>query len=207
MNVHSQQRGMTIVELLISFGILLLVLGLATALFTQAFRHSTMTTENMTNEQLARVAMARINNTLSQATVDVNSVDTNNGTPAPSVIGSVTFPSATSTPAIAFFRVQTLNPSAMPTGSTNAPNPSYWVHIISYDPVGKQINEYVTTWANYNANGASPAPVALAYNVTNFGVMQVTTSEYQFQITLDNTTNPTQAEAPYTLVDNVHLLN
>lgn len=207
MHDRTHQHGMTIVELLISFGVLLLVLGLAIALFSKAFAHSTMTTENMSNEQLTRVAMARINNSLSQATVDANSSDTNNGTPAPSVIGSVTFPTATSTPAIAFFRVKTLDPAAIPTGSTNAPNPPYYVHIISYDPVGRQINEYTTTWATYNAGGASPSPVPLAYNVTNFGITQITTSEYQFQITINNISNPTQAEAPYTLVDNVHLLN
>ena len=206
MHERTHQKGMTIVELIISFGVLLLVLGLATALFSQAFTHSTMTQENMSNEQLARVAMARINNSLSQATVDANTTDTNNGTPAPSVIGSITFPTTTSTPAIAFFRVKTLDPNAIPTGTTNAPNPPYYVHIISYNPVAQQINEYTTTWANYNANGASPAPVPIAYNVTNFGITQITTTEYQFTLTLNNVTNPLKAEAPYTLVDNVHLL-
>jgi Tfp pilus assembly protein PilW len=198
---------MTIVELLISFGILLLLLGLVTALFARAFTYSTLTQENLSNEQLARVAMARINSSLSQATVDVNSTDTGNGTPAPSVIGSTTFPSATSTPAIAFFRVQTLNPSSIPTSPSKAPDPSYNVHIISYDPVAKQIDEYTTSWANYSTNGALPAPMVLAYNVTDFGITQITTSEYQFQITINNITNPSKPEAPYTLVDNVHLLN
>jgi Tfp pilus assembly protein PilW len=206
MTMHTTtQRGMTIPELLISFGILLLVLGLATALFKQAFTHVTLTTENMTNEQSARVAMARVNASLSQASVDANTNDTS-GTPAPAVISAV--PQATSSPAITFFRVGTLDPAAIPTGSTLAPNPPYKVHIISYDPVGQKVNEYVMDYnPTYKSGGASPAPTVIASNVTNFGVMQITPYEYQFQITINNISNPTQAEAPYTLVDNVHLMN
>jgi len=205
MNRHLH-RGMTIPELLISFGVLLLVLGLATALFKQAFTHVTLTTENMTNEQAARVAMARVNNSLAQASVDANSTDTSSGTPAPAVIG--TFPVATSTPSITFYRVYTLNPSAIPTGTTNAPEPQYYVHIIAYDAVAQQVKEYSMDYQTvYKVGGASPAPTVLARNVTNFGVMAISPLEYQFQITINNVDNPTQAEAPYTLVDNVHLMN
>ncbi len=199
------KRGMTIPELLISFGILLLVLGLATVLFKQAFTHVALTTENMTNEQAARVAMARVNASLSQASVDANTNDTS-GTPAPAVLSVV--PQATSSPAITFFRVATLNPAAIPTGSTLAPNPAYKVHIISYDAVNKVVNEYTMDYnPTYKTGMASPAPTVLADNVTNFGVMQISPFEYQFQITVNNINNPTQAEAPYTLVDNVHLMN
>jgi Tfp pilus assembly protein PilW len=199
-------RGMTIPELLISFGVLLLVLGLATVLFKQAFTHITLTTENMTNEQAARVAMAKINNSLSQASVDANSGDTSNGTPAPAVIS--TFPVATASPAITFYRVYTLNPASIPTGTTNAPEPQYYVHIISYDSVAQQVNEYSMDYQGvYKPGGASPAPTVIARNVTDFGIMAISPLEYQFQITINNVDNPTQAEAPYTLVDNVHLMN
>lgn len=205
MNKHTH-RGITIPELIISFGVLLLVLGLATALFKQAFTHVTLTTENMTNEQAARVALARINNSLSQASVDANSTDTSNGTPAPAVIG--TFPVATSSPAITFYRVYTLNPAAIQTGTTFAPEPQYYVHIISYDIAAQQIKEYTMDYETvYKVGGASPPPTILAKNVTNFGIMAISPLEYQFQITINNVDNPTQAEAPYTLVDNVHLMN
>jgi type II secretory pathway pseudopilin PulG len=205
MNKH-QNRGMTIPELIISFGVLLLVLGLATALFKQAFTHVTLTTENMTNEQAARVAMARINNSLSQASVDANSTDTKLGTPAPAVISA--FPVATSSPAITFYRVYTLNPTAIATGTTKAPEPQYYVHIISYDLAAQEVKEYSMDYATvYEVGGASPAPTILAKNVTNFGILAVSPLEYQFQITINNIDNAKQAEAPYTLVDNVHLMN
>jgi hypothetical protein len=205
MNKHSH-RGMTVPELIISFGVLLLVLGLATALFKQAFTHVTLTTENMTNEQAARVAMARINNSLSQASVDANSTDTSLGTPAPAVIG--VFPVATSSPTITFYRVYTLNPTAIATGTTKAPEPQYYVHIIAYDPVKQLVNEYSMDYQTvYKVGGASPPPTILAKNVTNFGIMAISPLEYQFQITINNVANPKQAEAPYTLVDNVHLMN
>lgn len=200
------QRGMTIIEIIISMGVLLLVLGLATALFKQAFTHVTLTTEKMTNEQSARVAMARVNMSLSQASVDANSGDTSNGTPAPAVIGA--FPVATSLPAITFYRVYTLNPAAIPTGTTFAPEPQYYVHIISYDAVAQQVKEYSMDYQTvYKVGGPSPAPAILARNVTNFGIMAISPLEYQFQITINNIDNPTLTEAPYTLVDNVHLMN
>jgi len=210
MHQHDQhdQRGLTIPELIISFGVMLLVLGLSTVLFKQAFTHTTLTEENMTNEQLTRVAMARINSSLSQASVDANSNDAVGGTPIPAVIQAV--PSATSTPAIVFFRVKTLLPSAIPTGSTLAPNPGYDVHIISYDAANQKLNEYTMDYQTvYAVGGASPAPVTLANNVTNFGVMQVNGNnrEYQLTITINNILMPSEAEHPYTLVDDVDIMN
>jgi Tfp pilus assembly protein PilV len=207
MHQHGQ-RGLTIPELLISFGVLMLVLGLSTVLFKQAFTHTTLTEENMTNEQLTRVAMARVNSSLSQASVDANSTDAVGGTPMPAVLQAV--PSATSTPAIIFFRVKTLAPSAIPTGSTLAPNPGYDVHIISYDAVSQKLNEYTMDYETvYAVAGPSPVPQTLANNVTNFGVMQVNgnTREYQLTITINNVLVPSEAEHPFTLVDDVDIMN
>ena len=200
------QRGMTIVELLISFGVMLLVLSLSTVLFRQAFTHSTLTEEKMTNEQLTRVAMARVNSSLSQASVDANSVDASGGTPSPAVL--VPVPETTSAPAIVFYRVKTLDPASIPTGVTNAPNPGYDVHIISWD--GVNLNEYTMDYQTvYKAGQPSPAPVVLATNVTNFGVMQVNgnTNEYQITISINNILNPTKPESPFTLNDDVTIMN
>jgi type II secretory pathway pseudopilin PulG len=215
----TKQRGMTIIEMVISFAILLLVLGFATALFKQAFTHNTLTQENMSNEQLARVAIANINSSLSQASEDVNPADLTptppgNGTPAPAVIGIDTFPTAPAglATSIAFYRVQSLAPApSLVVGPAGNPVPSYNVHIISYDAVRQQVNEYVTTVANYQANAPSPAPKVLANNVTDFELQQVAGDKYEYRmsITLNNVLNAAtniQAEQPYTLVDNVHLM-
>jgi hypothetical protein len=197
-------RGMTIIEVIFAFGILLLILSFITLFFKQAFTHMTLTTENMTNEQLARIAMAKINNSLSQASVDTNSVDLAGGAPANAPVLNQT---ATS---IAFFRVTTLVPGSL--GVTNsAPDPLYNVHVISYDNVGQTIDECFTTLAIYNSGGCPAASnVVLARNVTNFSITKVTngasSAEYQFQLQVSNVLNPTQAESPYTLVDNVDVL-
>ncbi len=200
-------RGISIAELMISLGVLFLVLGMATALFTRAYAHHTLTSENMSNEQEARLAMGKINSSLSQASVDQNAIDFPGSASFP--ILPTPFPSATSTPAIAFFRVTTLNPAVIPSPG-GVPTLTYNVHIISYDPVGKTVNEYVTTWGTYSASGPSPAPAVLARNVTDFGVARSpnNTYEYQFQITINDMKNASgyQAENPYTLVDNVHIL-
>ena len=201
-------RGMTIIEVIISFGILLLVLGFLTAFFKQAFTHATLTTESMTNEQLARLAMSKINNSLSQASVDSNYADTNSGAlqPLPAVINQTAS-------SIAFYRVATLVPGSLPLCAcgTGAPDPSYKVHVISWDNVGQIINECVTTVAIYNGGGCPAANnVILATNVSNFQIAKITNGssggEYQFQLTVNNILNPTQAESPYPLVDNVDIL-
>jgi len=202
------QLGMTIAELLISFGVLLLVLSLSTVLFKQAFTHSTMTEENMTNEQRTRIAMARVNSSLSQASVDANTNDAGGGTPSPAVLLPV--PKTTSTPAIVFYRVQTLVPASIPTGSTSAPNPGYDVHIISYDAATQTLNEYVMDYSTvYKPGLPSPAPTILASDVTNFGVMQVNgnSNEYQVTISVNKILQANEAEQPYTLVDDVNIMN
>jgi len=203
---------MTIIEMVISLAIMLIVLGLATALFKQAYTHNTLTSENMSNEQIARIAMAKINSSLSQASTDTNDTDfPSPNTPAPPIVGINSFPSATATPAVAFYRVAGLAPAAsLPTGSANQPDPLYDVHIISYDPVGQIVNEYVVSVANFQKAVPSPAPTQLATNVTDFQVQQVNGNqgEYRISITVQNNTgqHANAPEAPYTLVDNVHLM-
>jgi hypothetical protein len=205
MNVRNRAaRGTTIIEVIFAFGILLLVLSFITMFFKQAFTHVTLTTENMTNEQLARIAMSKINNSLSQASVDTNSGDLASGAPANAPVINQT---ATS---IAFFRVATLVPSSIAV-TNNAPDPIYNVHIISYDNVGQTINECFTDLATYNTSGCPAAKnVVLATNVSNFSITKITSgassAEYQFQLQVSNIQNPTQAESPYTLVDNVDVL-
>jgi prepilin-type N-terminal cleavage/methylation domain-containing protein len=215
----TEQRGMTLIEMVISFAILLLVLGFATALFKQAFTHNTLTQENMSNEQLARVAIANINSSLSQASEDVNPADLTptppgTGTPAPAVIGIDTFPTPPGVATqIAFYRVQSLAPPASLTvGSVGNPVPNYNVHVISYDPIGKTVNECVTSVANYQATGTCTAPVTqLAGNVTDFELQQIAGDKYEYRMSITvnniiNTASGVNAEAPYTLVDNVHMM-
>jgi prepilin-type N-terminal cleavage/methylation domain-containing protein len=205
----TSRRGMTIIEMVISLAIMLLVLGFATVLFKQAYTHNTLTGENMSNEQLARVAMAKINSSIAQASSDTNEADTPGGTPAPPVI--VAFPAATASPAIVFYRVQALAPAAaMPTGSGKQPNPPYNVHIISYDGAGT-VNEYVMPVSDYVAAKPSPVPVILATDVTDFQVQQVNSNllEYRLSLTINHIENKVSGvnkEQPYTLVDNVHLM-
>lgn len=201
----SKTRGTTVVEILISTGILLIVLGFSAVLFRQAFTHHTLTTENMSNEQQARLALARINSSLSQASVEANPSDFPSA-PAPPIITSATpFPTTTSASAISFYRVASLDPAAMPSPG-GAPIPSYDVHIISYDPVGQTVDEFVIDEPSYAAGSPSPSPLIIAQHVTAFGITSVTPLEYQFQITINDVVNPTETEQPKTLIDNVHLL-
>ena len=89
------------------------------------------------------------------------------------------------------------------------------MHIISYNAAAQTLSEYTITdpssaYKNvYLAGGPSPAPVVLASNVTNFGVMQVNgnTNEYQITVSINNVLNPTQPEQPFTLVDDVTIMN
>ena len=55
----------------------------------------------------------------------------------------------------------------------------------------------------------SPAPTVLATDVTNFGVMQVNgnSNEYQVTISINKILQANEAEQPYTLVDDVNIMN
>lgn len=200
------QRGFTIAEIVISLAIMLLVLGLATALFRQAFHHNTLTQENMSNEQLARIAMAKVNSSLQQASEDTNENDESNAHSTGKGLAAVIAQSASS---IAFYRVYTLAPAAtLNTGSLGQPSPTYYVHVISYDPVGHTVNECWMDVTTYNSNNnACPHSSVIANNVTNFQINQVSTDvDYQVSLTMNNINNPTLAEAPYTLVDDVNIM-
>jgi len=201
MERNRPSRGTTVVEILISTAILLIVLGFAAVLFRQAFTHHTLTRENMSNEQQARLALARINSSLSQASVEINPSDY--PTAAPPVIGPV--PTLTSAPSISFYRVASLDPASM-ASPLGAPIPNYFVHTISYDPVNKQVDEFVIDVPSYIAGSPSPAPLIIAKNVTDFGVMQITSREYQFQITINDIINQQEQEQPKSLIDNVSIL-
>lgn len=200
------QRGFTIAEMVISLGIMLLVLGLATALFKQAFHHNTLTQENMSNEQLARIAMGKVNSSLAQASEDTNEGDENTASSPGKGLPPVITQSASS---IAFYRVYTLAPAAtLTTGSLGQPSPTYYVHVISYNAVPQTVTECWMSVGVYNANNAAcPNSAIIANNVTNFQINQVSTDvDYQISITVNNINNPTLAEAPYTLVDDVNIM-
>ncbi|MBV8223294.1 MAG: hypothetical protein JO293_08020, partial [Candidatus Eremiobacteraeota bacterium] len=169
---------------------------------------SSLTTQNLTNEQEARVALGVINSSLSQASEDTNEGDeASKGTP-----GTAIFPvEAEAATSIAFYRVFTLAPAAaLPTGTVQLePNPAYKIHIISYDPVGQTVNEYVMDPSAYYAAAPSPAPKVIAQNVTAFSITQPpnTAREYSVSITVNNAgANPNLQEPPYTLVDDVHVM-
>lgn len=204
---RSRTRGTTVVELLISTGVLLIVLGFAAVLFHQAFTHHTLTTENMSNEQQDRVALARINSSLSQASEEANTNDFPNAPASPVIMGATAFPS--NAPAIAFYRVASLQLAAVPSPN-GPPNPNYKVHIISYDPVGQTVDEFVLDETAYAANAPSPSPIVIAQHVTAFGISEIVPEkEYQFQITINDVINAAtgvEAEQPKTLIDNVHLM-
>jgi hypothetical protein len=203
------QRAMTIAEVLASFTILMLILSFITLMFHQAFTHATLTAESMTNEQLARLAMGKISESLSQASVDTDLADDQNYNGGNTIL-PIEAQTATS---IAFFRVDTLVPAALAVlpPPNNAPDPTYEVHVISWDPVTQQITECWSTLAIYKTTGCTAAKtVVLATNVSNMTIAPVNTGvssqEYQFQLTLNNVLNATQAESPYTLVDNVDVM-
>jgi hypothetical protein len=204
------QRGLsTLVEVLIATGIMLMVWGFSTVLFRQAIAARTITSENLTNEQQARIAMARIDNSLSLASQAFN-------TPLPAANSVVQpMPVGTATQAIAFNRAQDITPSDLATPG-GAPGVNYNINIIAYDPVHKQVDEYIVNPASeYWSNTPSPTPTILASNVTNFGIVQVTApqggtgggGQYEVYLTINQIDRPDMAEQPFTIVDDIYLLN
>lgn len=207
MNV-SARRAFTIPEVLVATGILLLVLGLTTALFAQAFRHNTLTQENLSNEQLARIALAKVTNSLSQASSNISAGET----PAPAIIAEASTAGAvgdgTPAPAIVFYRVSSISAS-MTTDNNDTPVPIYDVHVISWDSSTGVLNEYVTLATGYP--GPSPTPVALMTNVTDFSVTPLDAqngqpTNYQIKLSVNRVERQDLPEQAFSISSNIHIM-
>src|SRR6202023_2903121 len=63
----NRRRGQSLVEVLISLGVIAIILSMTTALYIQMFQHYTKTTSDVDAQSEARFAMGRVTQSLRQA--------------------------------------------------------------------------------------------------------------------------------------------
>jgi hypothetical protein len=176
-------RGVTLVEALITVGVIGLVLALTTSIFIETVRHSEKTMTDLSAESQARIAMTKVMDDLRQA-MPPNGVqgdpvtspivpDAGNATPQPSVI---------------FTEADSLSVA-------NFTNPPFDSVTISWNPA----NDTIVRTVN---NG--PASV-LEHDVTAFGVLPLSDDEYQVSLTVAPQHRGEVSSPPFTLVSSVFI--
>lgn len=170
----NRQRGQTLVEVLVSLGVIAVILSMTTALYIQLFQHYNKTASDVDAQSEARFAMGRVTQALRQAGTDPNqppgppvSNPTPNAGGTPPVSGTLTFTEALGMPSDADYQNLTYQTVTITTGATSPPGHVYPdLYIYTYD-------------ANNNLTGTT----TVGRDVKSFMVTPVTSSIYDIQIT------------------------
>ncbi len=176
-------RGVTLVEGLITTVIIGLVLTLTAAMFTQIVRHNEKTMTDMSAESQARIAITKVSNDLRQAMLPYGT----SGLP----ISSPAYPStgtATPQPSVTFTEADNLN-------AANFTNPPFDTVTISWDSTHHTITRTV--------NGG-PAQV-LEHDVTAFAVLPLNYDEYQISVTVAPPHRGQVSSPPFSVVSSVFI--
>jgi hypothetical protein len=176
-------RGITVVEMLITLGVIGLVLTLTVALFQLTTHHFSKTTTDLSGEQEARIAMSRVTKELRQAMPDPNLP------PAPPVLAPM--PSATATPYVQFTEAE--------------PFSSADYRVVSYDtvtifmstpPPGHQYNDLIMKVASPNGPATS---TVIGNDVVSFGVQAIYQDTLDITLTVSPPIRQDLTVKPYTL--------
>jgi prepilin-type N-terminal cleavage/methylation domain-containing protein len=156
------QRGETLVELMVSLGIVAIILSMTTALYVQMFNHYQKVATDVNAQSEARFAMGRATQALRQAMTDPNQTNqlpvvyptAGPSGASPSPAAYVRFQVATNMPANADFTALTYQNEELTTSSTGVPagqNPnlvlnvwdSNWANILSTSIIGRDVKSFV----------------------------------------------------------------
>lgn len=177
------QRGTTIIEGLITVGIVSLILTLTSAMFVQTVRHSEKTITDLSAESQARIAMTKVANDLRQA-MPASGVT---GLPVISPVAP-TIGSATPQPSVTFTEVDSLS-------AANFTNPPFDTVTISWDVPQSTITRTV--------NGGPPQ--VLEHDVTSFSVLPLNFDEYQINLTVAPKHRAEVFSPPFTVVSSIFI--
>jgi type II secretory pathway pseudopilin PulG len=173
---------MTLIEAIITVGIISLILTLTVAIFIQTVNHAGKTITDLAAESQARIAMTRVTNDLRQAMPQPGTT----GLPitSPTVPGS----GASATPAstVTFTEANSLT-------AANFSNPPFDSVTISWDSINSTITRVVN-------NGAAQV---LEHDVTAFSVLPLSFDEYQVSLTISPKHRVQISSPPFTLVSSI----
>jgi prepilin-type N-terminal cleavage/methylation domain-containing protein len=204
MHGRTKARGFTLIELMVAMSILGLVMTLAVAEFTQAWKHYSKTTVDITAETQTRAAMALVTQELRQAAQPTGSVAVSPVT-SPDCIaaGGCTYPYPTAAPAtgLQFTMVDD------PTITSADPNLlHYGADVIGLNPAVPGVNgsDLIETVTDVST-GVVKQKRTLARNVTLFTVAATSSGSYNVTIQVSPPHRADQLAAPFTLSSDVFI--
>lgn len=183
MKGRASDRGVSIVEALITVGIISLVLSLTTAIFTQTVRHNEKTITDLSAETQARIAMTKVMDDLRQAMPAPGATGIPVSSPVTPSVGA-----ATPVPSVSFTEADSLS-------AANFTNPPFDAVTIAWNPVNGTITRSV--------NGG-PANV-LEHDVIAFAVLPVSFDEYQVTLTVAPKHRAEVPSPPFTVASSVFI--
>jgi len=186
------QRGVSIIEALITVGIISLVLTLTVRIFTLTVNDSEKTRTDLSAESEARMAMTKVTNDLRQAMPPYKA----SGTPVTSPV----YPGATITPtpqpAVTFTEVDSLS-------TANYLAPTFDYVTIQWDSAKSRLERCVAPNSQTICTAASAGVVA--NDVTAFSVLPQNYDEYQITLTVAPQHRSSVSSPPYTLVSSMFI--
>jgi prepilin-type N-terminal cleavage/methylation domain-containing protein len=175
MSQTKNQRGQTLIEILISLAVIAIILSMTTALYIQMFQHYNKTSSDIDAQSEARFAMGRVTQSLRQAMTDPNQPPgppvsyptpiAGGGTPP--VASSISFTDATNMPSDANYANLNYQTVTITTAATPPPGHVYPDLVIN----------------TYDVNGTLTGSTTVGRDIKSFMVMPVTQSIYDIQIT------------------------
>jgi Tfp pilus assembly protein PilW len=177
------RRGNTIVEGLITVGIISLILSLTVEMFMQTVRHSQKTITDYSAESEARIAMTKVANDLRQAMPAVSS----GGLPVTSPVTPASG-TATAAPSVTFTEADSLT-------SANFTDPPFDTVTIAWNSANDTITRVV--------NGGTAT--VLEHDVTAFSVLPLSFDEYQVNLTVNPPHPPEISSPPFNVVSSVFI--
>jgi type II secretory pathway component PulJ len=178
------QRGNTLIEGLITVGIISLILSLTVAIFLQTVKHDEKTMTDLTAESQARIAMTKVTNDLRQAMPKPGSTTLPVSSPVMPAAGTAPTPQ----PNVTFTEVNSLT-------TLNFLSPTYNTITIGFDAVNHTITRVV--------NGG--AAQVLEHDVTAFSVTPITCDEYQVNLTEAPKHRAQVSSPPFSVVSSIFI--
>jgi len=197
-------RGFTLIELMVASTILGLVMMLAVAEFTQAWKHYSKTTVDITGETQARIAMSLVTQELRQAAQPAGSAPISPvSSPDCIAAGGCTYPYPTAAPTTGLVFTMVDDPAIT---SADPNQLHYGTDVIALSPAvpGPNGSDLVETLTD-TASATVKLQRTLAHNVSIFTVAATSSGSYNVTIQVSPPHRADQLAAPFTLSSDVFI--
>jgi prepilin-type N-terminal cleavage/methylation domain-containing protein len=201
---HILLRGFTLIELMVASTILGLVMTVAVAEFTQAWKHYSKTTADISGETQARIAMSLVTQELRQAAQPAGSTPISPvASPDCIAAGGCTYPYPTAAPTTGLVFTM-VDDSSITSADPNLLH--YGTDVIKLNPAvpGPNGSDLIETLTD-TATATVTRQRTLARNVTVFTVAATSAGSYNVTIQVSPPHRADQLAAPFTMSSDVFI--